>query len=298
VVKELQIPVVVIGTNVRGRNLDLSEFWPFFARMNKLEIPIIVHSDGLSSFQTHPAAGERTGWWERGPFAVDQPICDLVDASAFSGHLLGNSEGLLIGTTEVSIHPLYQFCRRQQTGGFDHRSFPMDPMRFQGVEPGAFAGQRTTHNPDALVFPFDLPVMLAEPLPHGLAVVPRRVIPHQQQRGLVQRRQLGADPGQEGDGHRTHRAIDHEAQPHVLVAHALDSPLLYQQPITSQGFGVGIGARQGLLDEMQGLLSGGPGVQRGLRQATPPRLIFKAQRPLWMACGQVNQAVAGFFFRA
>ena len=42
--------------------------------MNKLEIPIIVHSDGLSSFQTHPAAGERTGWWERGPFAVDQPI--------------------------------------------------------------------------------------------------------------------------------------------------------------------------------------------------------------------------------
>jgi len=42
--------------------------------MNELEIPIIVHSDRLTSFQTHPAAGERTGWWERGPFAVDQPI--------------------------------------------------------------------------------------------------------------------------------------------------------------------------------------------------------------------------------
>ena len=73
-VKELKMPVVVIGTNVRGRNLDLPEFWPFFARMNELGIPLIVHSDGLTSFQTHPAAGERTGWWERGPFAVDQPI--------------------------------------------------------------------------------------------------------------------------------------------------------------------------------------------------------------------------------
>ena len=73
-VKELKMPVVVIGTNVRGKNLDLPEFWPFFARMNELNIPIIVHSDGLTTFQTHPAAGERTGWWERGPFVADHPI--------------------------------------------------------------------------------------------------------------------------------------------------------------------------------------------------------------------------------
>ena len=39
VVKEFQMPVVVIGTNVRGRNLDLLEFWPFFARMTKLVVP-------------------------------------------------------------------------------------------------------------------------------------------------------------------------------------------------------------------------------------------------------------------
>jgi aminocarboxymuconate-semialdehyde decarboxylase len=73
-VRELKMPVVVIGTNVRGKNLDLPEFWPFFARMNELNVPIIVHSDGLTTFQTHPAAGERTGWWERGPFAADHPI--------------------------------------------------------------------------------------------------------------------------------------------------------------------------------------------------------------------------------
>jgi predicted TIM-barrel fold metal-dependent hydrolase len=45
-VKELRMPVVVIGTNVRGKNLDMPEFWPFFARINELNIPIIIHSDG------------------------------------------------------------------------------------------------------------------------------------------------------------------------------------------------------------------------------------------------------------
>jgi hypothetical protein len=75
----------------------------------------------------------------------------------------------------------------------------MNPMRRQGVKPWAFAGQGTTHNPEALAFPFDLPVMLAEPLPHRVAAVPRGIIPHQQQSGLAQGSQPGTDPGQEGD---------------------------------------------------------------------------------------------------
>ena len=68
-VKELRMPVVVIGTNVNGRNLDMPEFEPFFARINELNVPIIIHSDGLTSYQTHPAAGDRTGWSNRGGFA-------------------------------------------------------------------------------------------------------------------------------------------------------------------------------------------------------------------------------------
>ena len=50
-VKELHMPVVVIGTNVNGRNLDEPNFQPFFARINELNIPIIIHSDGLTSYQ-------------------------------------------------------------------------------------------------------------------------------------------------------------------------------------------------------------------------------------------------------
>jgi predicted TIM-barrel fold metal-dependent hydrolase len=50
-VKELRMPVVVIGSNVRGKNLDMPEFLPFFRRMNELDAPIIIHSDGLSPYQ-------------------------------------------------------------------------------------------------------------------------------------------------------------------------------------------------------------------------------------------------------
>jgi aminocarboxymuconate-semialdehyde decarboxylase len=63
--KQLGIPVVVIGTNVNGKNLDQREFEPFFARINELNVPLIIHSDGLTSYQTHPAAGERMGWSDR-----------------------------------------------------------------------------------------------------------------------------------------------------------------------------------------------------------------------------------------
>jgi aminocarboxymuconate-semialdehyde decarboxylase len=65
VVNELRMPVVVIGTNVNGRNLDEPEFQLFFDRINELDVPIIIHSDGLTSYQTHPAAGARTGWADR-----------------------------------------------------------------------------------------------------------------------------------------------------------------------------------------------------------------------------------------
>ena len=178
---------------------------------------------------------------------------------------MGNREGLLRGTTAVSSHPLHQFDRRQQTGGCDHRAFPLDPLRFQGVEPRAFAGEGTTHKPAAVAFPVDLPVMLAEPLPHGLAAVPRRSVPPQQQGGFAPGRPRAADPAHEGARQRTHRPVGHEAQPPVLLAHALGSTRLHQQALTGQGFGVKSAPRHGLLDDPQGVRRGGPGLPRGLR---------------------------------
>jgi aminocarboxymuconate-semialdehyde decarboxylase len=73
-VKRLAMPGVVIGTNVRGKDLDAPEFWPFFSAIEELDVPIIVHSDGLTGFQSHPAAPERTGWRERAPFVAEYPL--------------------------------------------------------------------------------------------------------------------------------------------------------------------------------------------------------------------------------
>jgi hypothetical protein len=122
------------------------------------------------------------GVWQLGP-------------SAFSGNLLGNSEGFLRRTAEVSIDALHQFGRCQQASGFDHGPFAMDPMRLQGIEPRAFDGQGTSDNPDALACAFDALVVVAEPLPHGLTTVPRGIIPYQHQRRFAPGGQFGTDPG-------------------------------------------------------------------------------------------------------
>ena len=172
-------------------------------------------------------------------------------------------------------------------------------MRLQGVEPGAFAGHGTTHNPEALALPFDWLGMLSEPLPNGLAAVPRRMIPHPQQGGFAPGGHLGADPGPEDDRHRTPRPFGHEAQPPVRLAHALGRPLLDQPALTGQGCGVRIGGRHGLLDAPQGLLRRSPGLQRGRRQATSTTSHLHSPAPTPGGLRPSGSGgLPGFFLRA
>src|SRR5262249_55600203 len=112
------------------------------------------------------------------PMAFSAPVYSLLSLpSAFSGHLLGNNQGFVVRTTEVSIHTFHQFCCRQQTAGLDHGPFPMDPMCLQGVEPRTFDGQETRHNAQAVAVMFDPLVVLSEPVSHGTAAMPRGIIP-------------------------------------------------------------------------------------------------------------------------
>src|SRR5262249_8747753 len=120
---------------------------------------------------------------------------NLTCPSAFSGHLLGNNQGFVVRTTEVSIHTFHQFCCRQQTAGLDHGPFPMDPMCLQGVEPRTFDGQETRHNAQAVAVMFDPLVVLSEPVSHGTAAMPRGIIPYQQQRRFACSGQEGTEPG-------------------------------------------------------------------------------------------------------
>src|SRR5262245_12294536 len=116
-----------------------------------LRVPIIRPSKGVKPIEVSTQMPLQTA-------DTDAPF-----PSAFSGHLLGNNEGFVGRTSEVSIHSLHQFSGCQQTGGVDRGSFPMDPMRLQGVEPRTFDRQETRQKADALAVPFDAPVVLADP---------------------------------------------------------------------------------------------------------------------------------------
>jgi predicted TIM-barrel fold metal-dependent hydrolase len=65
--RKLSMPAVVIGTNVSGESIDLPQFWPFFEAINDLNIPVIVHSDGLTPFQKGMVGADRLRF-RGGPF--------------------------------------------------------------------------------------------------------------------------------------------------------------------------------------------------------------------------------------
>jgi hypothetical protein len=69
-----------------------------------------------------------------------------------------------------------------------------------------------------------------------------------------------------------------------------------QQTITSQGFWRWIGFRRDLLDQPQGPSIRRPGVHLRLGESAPPSFVLKANGPIGMAAGQLNQPVAELFF--
>ena len=83
-------------------------------------------------------------------------------------------------TAIVGIDPCFQFIGTQQAVRFRDRPLPMDPFRFDGVEPGAFTGQWADHDAHTVRAPLDLVIVLADPAPHRVAAVPRGIIPDQQ----------------------------------------------------------------------------------------------------------------------
>jgi hypothetical protein len=63
------------GEDLTAAKMDMCHWLdPFLVARTEF----IVHSDGFTSFQTHLAAGECTGWCERGPFSVDHPIWRML----------------------------------------------------------------------------------------------------------------------------------------------------------------------------------------------------------------------------
>jgi hypothetical protein len=198
------------------------------------------------------------------------------------------------GTFIVPTHTRFQLGSAQQAIRFRDCSFAMDPLRLNRVQPGTFHRQPAGDNPHASLAHFHPLIVGADPRADGLARVPRGVIPDEQQGSEALLRQAGAAPGQKVCRHSTDRAPGDKPELHLL---GMRWRAAYQQPVTRQGFRVGItlGTRQ-LLEVGDGSALD-PTMLGGLSQAAPPDFIAKAECPRRMISGQPDQAVALFFFR-
>lgn len=116
-----------------------------------------------------------------------------------------------IGTLKVGTHSFSQLASSQQPITFDDIALGVDPFGLDGIEPGTFAGQKQGENAHAQVFLLDRLVVLTNPGPYQLAVVPGSIIPDQQPTGLANRLQLGATPLQKLGRDNADRTTIHEA---------------------------------------------------------------------------------------
>src|SRR5690242_4955524 len=196
-------------------------------------------------------------------------------------------------TVKVATDPLSHLLGGQEPGRFDDRSFAMDPLGFNRIQPRAFRRQETGQDAHTVPLLLDLPIVLANPGAHGTTEVPGGVIPDQQQHWHLPLFEPDTAPVQELGRDGTDRAALDKAQPDLLWLGAAAQ----EQAITGQGFGIGIRGRDRLLDQAQELVWLAPGMQGGLSESAPPGLILVAQRPLGMGLGQADQAVALAFFR-
>jgi hypothetical protein len=108
---------------------------------------------------------------------------------------------------------MLQFGHTQLPIRFRNRALAMDPFGLDPIEPGALNRQGTHHHATATGL-LDVPVVRFEPGPHGLADVPRGVVPDQQQGGFAFGGQPRRQPREKPCRHRPPRPpIDEAAEP-------------------------------------------------------------------------------------
>ena len=174
----------------------------------------------------------------------------------------------------------------------------MNPFWLDGIEPGAFGGQKQGGE---CARPGFLPLHHLVVL-HGiqvrtqLAVVPGSIIPDQQPTGFADRLQSGATPLQKLDRDDADRTTIHETERHLFAGGIGCRPLLPKHSITGNGFGIRIirarpvrpGARA---DQHPGL-----GRQMWKRDPAPPPLVQKSDGPVWLRARPAIKRSRAVFF--
>src|SRR6516162_3209443 len=83
-------------------------------------------------------------------------------------------------TVIVGTNTLLQLLGREQAVGLHHSALAMHPLGFDGIEPGTLLGQKQRENAHPFARQLDVLVVVTNPAPYRLAVMPGSVIPDQQ----------------------------------------------------------------------------------------------------------------------
>lgn len=202
-----------------------------------------------------------------------------------------------MGTAEVGTRPVRELLRREHPVGRDDGALAVDPLRLDRVQSGALDRQQAEDDADSAPLPgFHGLVMRAEPGADGLADVPRRVVPDQQQGRLAGRLQPVATPGQEVNAHGADRAAVNKAQEHLVPRWVVGAGAhAGQEPVARQGFGIGVVRGDGLTNQAQGRRGGLPAVQSRMRKPAPPDFVAEAEHPGRVLGRALDQSVASLF---
>src|SRR5579875_451438 len=203
---------------------------------------------------------------------------------------------IFIGTLKVGTNAFSELASRKQPISFDHIALAMNPFGLNRVQPGTLRGEKKGQNTHAFAFLLDRPVVLSDPGPHDLAIMPGSIIPDQQPGCLPLGLQASTTPLEELRGDVTHWPSGDKAQRH-LGAHGITGwSLLPEHAITGQGFGVGVVLLPGLLHQVHRLILILPAVKVRQSKTAPPDLIEKANCPARMRAGIGDQTVTSRFF--
>src|SRR5579875_402135 len=204
-----------------------------------------------------------------------------------------------IRTVIVGTNALGQLLGGEQAVGFDDGTFAMHPFGFDGIEPGTLLRQKQGQNTHPFARGFHLLVVFTNPRAHDLTVMPGGVVPDQQPGSFALGFQFGAAPGQKLGRDVAHWSTVDKAQRHLVPHGSISRSSLPQDPITGQGFDVGIGLLPLLLDKAKRLLLILPAMRLRQRETTPPDFIQEANGPggdLLLLGGPLQQSVASRFF--
>src|SRR5215216_177960 len=195
----------------------------------------------------------------------------------------------VVWTVEGHAYSLGQLVGSEQTIGFYHPPFAVNPFGLYRVEPRALFGQKAANDSYSMSTVFDPLVVRAYPGAHLFGCVPACVVPDQHPNLLAHPSELLGAPRQKTSRYGAHRVPIHDPGPHLLK-------LWHKESVAGDGLGIRIILGERLLHQTQGLFCIAPTRQRGLPQAAPPGLVAETHNPIIVAACKTDQPVAPPFF--